>query len=91
MGEAAGSKPMCERRAWGEYRVIDASERPDGTRSVTNEVVLTPGGQVTYRRHQLRHEVWTFMAGEGEIVVEGEMRRVRAGDSVSVAPRPSCV
>lgn len=69
--------PMYERRAWGEYRVIDAGERPDGTRSVTNEVVLTPGGQVTYRMHQQRHEVWTFTAGEGEMVVEGEVRRVR--------------
>ena len=53
---------------------------------MTNEVVLAPGGQVTYRRHQRRHEVWTFTAGEGEMAVEGEMRRVRAGDSVSVAP-----
>lgn len=41
---------------------------------------------MTYRRHQQRHEVWTFTAGEGEMVVEGEVRRVRAGDSVSVAP-----
>lgn len=37
---------MYERRSQGEYRVIDASERSDGTRLETNEAVLTPGHQV---------------------------------------------
>lgn len=35
---------------------------------------------------QLRRVTWSFGAGEGEMVVEDEVRRVRAGDSVPVAP-----
>lgn len=86
VGEAARGRPMCERRRWGEYRVLDEREYGDGTRSLTKELVLEPGAQLSYQRHAHRSEVWTVAAGEGEVVLDGEVTGVVAGDVVRIAP-----
>ncbi|MEO2483297.1 phosphomannose isomerase type II C-terminal cupin domain, partial [Eggerthella lenta] len=83
---AAESRPMCERRRWGEYRVLDAGAYEDGRRSLTKELVIEAGRQLSYQRHARRSEVWTVVSGEGEIVLDGEVRAVGPGSVVEVAP-----
>lgn len=84
--EATASRPMYERRQWGEYRVIHEGDYADGSHTLTKELVLLPGHQVSYQRHQHRAEIWTIANGEGDVVIDGEARHVRMGDSVHIAP-----
>lgn len=84
--EASYARPMYERRKWGEYRVMDEQEYADGTHTLTKELVLEPGRQLSYQRHAHRSEVWTVAAGEGEVVLDGDVIPVKVGDCVRIAP-----
>ncbi len=84
VSEAAETRPMYERRRWGEYRVLDSSVYPDGRKSLTKELVISDGKQVSYQRHARRSEIWTVACGAGEVVLDGEVIPVRAGSVVNI-------
>lgn len=86
VAKAAASRPMYERRRWGEYRVLDSSAYSDGGRSLVKELVIEPGRQLSYQRHALRSEVWTVACGSGEAVLDGEVLPVGPGSVVHIAP-----
>lgn len=81
---AAATRPMCERRRWGEYRVLDSSVYPDGRKALTKELVIEAGKQLSYQRHGRRDEVWTVVSGTGEVVLDGQTHAVEAGSVVKV-------
>lgn len=80
----AESRPMYEQRSWGEYRVIDSSVYPDGSKALTKEVVVREGCQLELQRHDHRSEVWTVVSGNGEVVLDGLVQQVRPGSVVEI-------
>lgn len=85
VASASESRPMYERRKWGEYRVLDSSVYPDQTKSLVKELVIESGEQLSYQRHRRRSEIWTVVSGTGEIVLDGKVSRVGAGSVIEVA------
>lgn len=83
--DGLGKRPMYEERRWGEYRVIGYEEFPDGYCALTKQLTLRPGCSISYQRHSCREEIWTFIDGEGEIVLNGERRPVSRGDVYRIA------
>ena len=77
-------RPMFEERRWGTYRVLDDARYADGSHSLTKSITLHPGKYISYQIHHHRTEVWTFVEGEGIFVLDGEARRVKAGDTVII-------
>lgn len=77
-------RPMYEERRWGTYRVIDSTKFPDGYCALTKQLTLNPGCSISYQRHTYRDEVWTFIDGEGLIVLDGEQRPVMRGDVINI-------
>ena len=77
-------RPMFEERRWGTYRVLDDTRYIDGSHSLTKSITLHPGKYISYQIHHHRTEVWTFVEGEGLFVLDGEVRRVKAGDTVII-------
>ncbi len=77
-------RPMFEERRWGWYKVIDSVEFPDGFCALTKQLTVNPGCSLSYQRHSCRDEVWTFISGEGEIVLDGERRKVKRGDTIFI-------
>ncbi len=77
-------RPMFEERRWGTYRVLDDARYADGSHSLTKSITLHPGKHISYQIHHHRTEVWTFVEGEGLFVLDGEVRRVKAGDTVII-------
>ena len=75
---------MYEERRWGTYRVLDDSEYADGHHSLTKSITLKEGKNISYQIHHHRSEVWTFVEGEGISVLDGEEKRVSAGDTVVI-------
>lgn len=76
----ADSRPMYERRGWGEYKVLDYKVHADENNSLVKELILTPGQHISYQRHKHRTEVWTFTEGIGELITDDSVKTVRRGD-----------
>lgn len=77
-------RPMYEERRWGTYKVVDYVEFPDKFHALTKQLTLNPGCSISYQRHSCRDEVWTFIDGEGEIVLDGVRKLVKRGDVINI-------
>ncbi len=77
-------RPMYEERRWGTYKVIDSVEFADGFCALTKQLTLNPGASISYQKHACRDEVWTFIDGEGEIVIDGKRRTIKRGETVAI-------
>lgn len=77
-------RPMYEERRWGEYKVIDTLEFPDGHKALTKRLHIMAGKGISYQVHRHRDEVWTFVDGEGQLVLDGIVSAVRRGDTVVI-------
>lgn len=82
--DAIQRRPMYERRRWGKYKVIDNLEFKDGVSALTKQLTIQPGACLSYQRHSHRDEVWTFVDGEGEIIINGIRSNVKRGDVFSI-------
>lgn len=78
------SRPMYEERRWGEYKVIDHIEFPDGQKVLTKQLCIKAGKNISYQVHHQREEVWTIINGTGRVVIGGEERNVKPGDVVHI-------
>lgn len=79
-------RPMYEKREWGEYKVLDYQVQADGENSLTKEMIIWPGKSLSYQKHFRRSEIWTVVKGEGEFLLDEEIRKVKRGDSVYIKP-----
>ena len=79
------SRPMYERRGWGEYRVLDYKIHKDESNSLVKELVINEGKHLSYQRHSKRTEIWTFTEGFGVLVVDDKRREISVGDTVMIA------
>ncbi len=77
-------RPMFEERRWGTYKVIDYVEFQDGFCALTKQLTLTPGCNISYQQHKYRDEVWTFIDGCGELVINGIRKKVSRGDTIII-------
>ena len=79
--KAALSRPMYERRHWGEYRVLDSSVHPDGRMSLAKELVVGPGCQafLSGARSKIRGVDGGFRRGRGRARRRGLLRGRRLG------------
>lgn len=77
-------RPMYEERRWGEYRVIDTMEFSDGHKTLTKRLHIKAGKGISYQVHRHRDEVWTFVDGEGELVLDGIRSVIGRGDTVTI-------
>jgi mannose-1-phosphate guanylyltransferase len=77
-------RPMYEERRWGEYKVIDTIEFPDGHKALTKQLVIRAGKNISYQVHHHRDEVWTFVDGEGLLVLDGVVTKVTRGDVINI-------
>jgi len=78
-------RPMFEERRWGEYKVLEYVTYDDGILSLAKHMFIKAGEKISYQTHSVRDEVWTFVDGAGEFLLEGQVRNVRRGDVIYIA------
>ena len=66
-------------RPWGNYTVIDASEK-----FKVKRIEVLPGKRLSYQRHAHRAEHWFVVSGDGVVTLDGDRRLVSAGTAVDV-------
>lgn len=74
--------PMYEERIWGWSRVLDYASYENGQEMVTKRICIYEEKNSSYHYHNLRDEVWTIVRGEGELVLDDTITRVKAGDII---------
>ena len=74
------ARPMFEERSWGEYKVLEYTTFGEKQRSLTKRLRINAGKNISYQSHRLRDEIWTFIEGTGELLLDGHIRNVRCGD-----------
>ena len=42
---------------------------------------IKPGSNISYQCHNYRNEFWMVVKGSGEIIINGKLKKVKAGDS----------
>ncbi|MBB3108563.1 mannose-1-phosphate guanylyltransferase [Paenibacillus phyllosphaerae] len=77
-------RPMYEERRWGRYRVLDYIKYPDGREVLTKRICVSEGRNLSYQYHNKRNEVWTVISGLGEMVLNGKVSLLKAGDVISI-------
>ena len=87
VGRLGDLRPMYEERRWGEYKVLGRDKYADGLESLTKLLKFNDGAFISYQRHKLREEVWTFVNGEGLLVLDGRRINVRKGDVIKIEAR----
>lgn len=80
------TRPMYERRRWGEYVVLDHIFR-DHAEILTKRLLINPGLQISYQYHIYREEIWTIVFGSGILYLEDEFKQVFPGDIIHIKPR----
>ena len=87
--ESSNIKPLVDKlneqvryaeKSWGSFTVLDVQER-----SMTIKILLRPGQQLTYHRHEHRDEVWTVISGQGHTIVDGMEEHIKSGDVIAMA------
>ncbi|MFI3306318.1 MAG: sugar phosphate nucleotidyltransferase [Rikenellaceae bacterium] len=73
------ARPMYEERRWGTYRVMGHENFSDGHNALTKLLCLKSGCNISYQYHNLREEIWTFVDGEGLLVLDDEVIPVSRG------------
>lgn len=79
----AAAKPMIEEKRWGSTRILDFS-RSAGMEVTTSKITILPGKHTSYHFHKHTKEIWSFLSGSGEYLINGKLQAFIAGDTVTV-------
>lgn len=82
--EQMNGRPMYEERRWGTYKVVDRFTSSDGSQALTKHLFIKSGKSISYQKHSHRDEVWTFVDGNGLLLIEDKISQVQAGDVVCI-------
>jgi mannose-1-phosphate guanylyltransferase len=77
-------RPMYEERRWGWYRVIDYSTSKEKQEVLTKRMYVMEGKNLSYQMHSNRNETWTILSGSGEMVMDGMIFPIQAGDVLAI-------
>lgn len=77
-------RPMYEEKRWGSYRVLDYCILEDDDEVLTKRLKILAGKNLSYQFHLKRQEVWTIISGKGELIVDGQFRRIGPGDVIHI-------
>ena len=75
--DAIDQQVMFAEKSWGSYRVLDVEKN-----SLTVKVTLNPNHRMNYHSHEHRDEIWTVISGNGQAVVDGDVREIGVGDVI---------
>jgi mannose-1-phosphate guanylyltransferase len=76
------SPPMYEERVWGWSKTLDYGKYDGGQEMITKRICIREGSNSSFHYHNMRDEVWTIVRGEGELALDNEILKVKAGDTI---------
>ena len=83
------NRPMFEEKIWGEYRVLDYKSFNSGIQSLTRELIVLPGKSIINQNHSYTNETYIITDGNGELLLNNELSKIKAGDNIIIKPGDS--
>lgn len=77
--EKIADRVMFAEKSWGSFRIMDIRSE-----SLTIKVTLMPDHHMNYHSHDFRDEVWTIVQGSGNVILDGQSRKVNSGDVIKI-------
>ncbi len=75
-----------EKRPWGFFEVLDLGIM-DHEEFCEKRIEVLPRKALSLQRHQLRREVWNVECGELTVILNGEIHKLCAGESIYIPLR----
>ena len=66
-------------RPWGKYYVL-----ADELHYKLKRIEVFPGHRLSYQYHHHRQEFWTVVEGEAVVILDGEEKTVKYGESIFI-------
>lgn len=85
--ESITNHPMYEERRWGAFSVLDKSISDSGYPCFVKRVFLSKGKSISYEARCSLSESYTFVNGQGILVIDGIEHKVNPGDSMTISYR----
>ncbi|SDX31458.1 sugar phosphate nucleotidyltransferase [Paenibacillus sp. CF384] len=82
--QSISSRPMYEETEYGWYRIIDEENQSESRQVVTKRVHIWAGKWIPYHEHEFRDEIWTFISGTAEVLVNERRFHAKAGDVIHI-------
>lgn len=87
--EKLDNRPMYEERAWGDFKIIDMfsqenNSNNDSCKSLVKHLFIKSGSSISYQKHNHRSEVWTIIAGKGNLILNDVTKKVTVGDVIYI-------
>ncbi len=77
-------RPMYEERRWGTYKVMGQEHFEDGHSVLTKHIYINEGYNTSYKYHNRSDVTYTFIDGEGELVIDGVVTKVGRGSVINI-------
>ena len=77
--EKLNGQVMFAEKSWGSFKVINIQQE-----SMTVLLGLKSGHKMKYHSHEDRDEIWNIVSGEGEVIIDGTHKIVKAGDVIEM-------
>lgn len=78
-------RPMYEEKRWGSFKILDHTTF-EGYEVITKKIRLKEDKNLSYQYHLKRNETWNVLNGFGEVLIDGELKKVSPGDIVVIPP-----
>jgi mannose-6-phosphate isomerase len=66
-------------RPWGRYEVLQ-----DTPSHKVKCIFVSPGGRLSYQRHQKRREHWFIVSGVATVTLDGQVFEKNPGDTIDI-------
>lgn len=76
-------RPMFEERRWGSYMILDHTSYDD-SEVITKKIKICAGKNLSYQFHEKRIETWNVLKGTGEVILDGLLKDIGAGDIITI-------
>lgn len=76
--------PMYGEKRWGSYQILNYWKNDNGIESMIKKVCLIKGTSTSYHLHLKRQEIVTILSGSAEILMEGKLYRLVAGEALQI-------
>ena len=71
-------------RSWGYYIVTSVTKNADTVTECQKDICVFPNQMLSLQAHEGRDEIWTVKKGTLTVIVNGKMRDLKEGESVTL-------